>query len=498
MPLQHGYLLNNRYRIVKLIGQGGFGAVYRAWDVNLKGAVAVKESLDTSPAALEQFELEAHLLFKLRHPNLPRVSDYFIIEEQGQYLVMDFIEGDDLVSLVEQRPNGLPIKYVLDLLIQVCDALIYLHSQDPPVIHRDIKPANIRTSPEGQAILVDFGLAKVYDPQRITKPGAQSITPGYSPPEQFGLGTTNPQSDVYALGATAYHLLTGQAPPPAMDIMANLATSPPSVHQIRPQIEHSLSDAIERAMLLDRSERLASIAELKAAFLTQLQIETDDRELDSPSLAEIVSPTGAQFPAASFAPDDESRLPAGRPIQSPVSSSKAEGNIPLHYQDGGFTDERAAPLSSTAKNSVIPQLNSQRRVNFAELRAWLPWVLGLILLIILLSGMLATGVAVWRGIRPPTPPNDPQPISTSQTTTASLGPLKVILTECVHQVNPILIERDNMISQTSLSPGSYQESIARIWFDLTSKANDLLQTCEGTISLKSEIRTSVCGKLSTT
>ena len=152
MALTSGQILGERYRIQALLGEGGFGAVYRAWDTQLNGAVAVKESLDISEASQEQFKVEAELLYKLRHPSLPGVIDYFMIPRQGQYLVMDFIEGQDLASMAQRAQGPLPEAQVLAWIEQVCDALAYLHAQEPPIIHRDIKPANIRITPAGQAM----------------------------------------------------------------------------------------------------------------------------------------------------------------------------------------------------------------------------------------------------------------------------------------------------------------------------------------------------------
>jgi len=159
MEITQGELFVNRYRIVTKFGQGGMGAVYRAWDMNLRKPVALKENLDTSPAAKEQFEREANILANLSHTNLPRVTDHFFLEERGQYLVMDFVEGEDLESMV-RRLGPLPVDQVLTWTSQICSALDYLHHQTSPIIHRDIKPANIKITPDGRAILVDFGIAK--------------------------------------------------------------------------------------------------------------------------------------------------------------------------------------------------------------------------------------------------------------------------------------------------------------------------------------------------
>jgi len=211
VPLDVGEIINNRYRIVRLLCEGGFGAVYRAWDINLKGPVAVKENHEISPQAQKQFTHEAELLFKLRHPNLPRVTDHFFVPEQGQYLVMDYVEGEDLQTMLDARGGKpLPEQQVLPWVEQVCDALTYLHSQDPPILHRDIKPGNIKITPDGEAMLVDFGIAKVYDPDHHTTVGARAVTPGYSPPEQYGTGT-DAQSDVYARAASPDAALRAQA-----------------------------------------------------------------------------------------------------------------------------------------------------------------------------------------------------------------------------------------------------------------------------------------------
>ena len=164
MTLNSGATLHNRYRIVKLITQGGFGTLYKAWDTTLGRSCALKENLESSPATQRQFLREAKILGNLVHPNLPRVTDYFSIPGQGQYLIMDYIEGQDLQEMLEaigtNSPSGgrLTETQTLPWIYQICDALSYLHSQNPPVIHRDIKPANIKITQDGRATLVDFGI----------------------------------------------------------------------------------------------------------------------------------------------------------------------------------------------------------------------------------------------------------------------------------------------------------------------------------------------------
>ena len=246
MPLTPGQILNTRYRIVSLLGQGGFGAVYRAWDLNLHVPCAVKENLDTSEIAQRQFEHEATILATLHHPSLPRVTDHFFIQGQGQYLVMDFIQGDNLEEILSQ--NGAPFtpEQAINWIGQICDALNYLHTQKPPIIHRDIKPANIKVTPDGRAVLVDFGIAKVYDPHLKTTAGARAVTPGYSPPEQYGFGKTDPRSDVYALGATLYKALTLQDPPESVERAIGAVLVDPA--QLNPVIPPWLETVILHAM----------------------------------------------------------------------------------------------------------------------------------------------------------------------------------------------------------------------------------------------------------
>jgi serine/threonine protein kinase len=266
MTLSPGQTLNNRYRIANLLGQGGFGAVYKAWDLNLETHRAIKENLDTSDVAQRQFKREAQILDKLVHPNLPRVIDHFIIPNQGQYLVMDFVEGDDLEQMLESAGGPLPEAQVLPWIMQVCEALSYLHDQNPPVIHRDIKPANIKITPQGVAMMVDFGIAKIYDSKVSTTVGARAVTPGYSPPEQYGMGTTDARSDVYALGATLFHLLTGVKPPASVDIVSLGVSVLPPVRQVNPAISSAVSAAIEQAMQVGRTARFGSVAEFQAAL----------------------------------------------------------------------------------------------------------------------------------------------------------------------------------------------------------------------------------------
>jgi len=273
MPLEQGQVLNNRYRIVSLLGQGGFGAVYRAWDINLKRPCAVKENLDATPEAQEQFERTAIILAGLRHPNLALVSDHFFIPGQGQYLVMDYVDGQDLKEILESTGEPISEADAVNWFSQVCDALAYIHGQDPPIIHRDIKPANIKVTPDGKAVLVDFGIAKIYDPNLRTTAGARAVTPGYSPPEQYGMGRTGVRSDIYALGATMYTMLTGLLPPDSVDIMSESVPVPDPITSKNPKVSAQVNQAVTKAMNVKRRQRFASVTDFKQALTTPIEAQ---------------------------------------------------------------------------------------------------------------------------------------------------------------------------------------------------------------------------------
>lgn len=264
MSLAVGEVLNNRYRIAALLGQGGMGAVYRAWDLNLKMAVAVKENYDASADAQRQFEREATLLARLSHSNLPRVTDHFALPGRGQYLVMDYVEGESLESMLD-RQGVLPEEQAVAWTTQVCDALAYLHNQSPPVIHRDIKPANIRITHDGRAILVDFGISKLFEQGGRTTVGARAFTPGYSPPEQYGDGSTDARSDLYALGATLYHLLTGRPPMESIKrLVGSAEVTPP--RQLNPTISPGVERVVVTALALPTEQRFRDAATFRAAL----------------------------------------------------------------------------------------------------------------------------------------------------------------------------------------------------------------------------------------
>ena len=265
MSLTQGQLLRERYRIIEALGHGGMGSLFRAVDENLGVEVAVKENLFTIDDYARQFRREATILANLRHPNLPRVSDHFSIEDQGQYLIMDYIEGEDLQERLE-RIGPIEEEEVVFVGAAICDALSYMHSRDPVVLHRDIKPANVRITPSGGVYLVDFGLAKVMQGDQTTTTGARAMTMGFSPPEQYGAARTDARTDIYSLGATLYTALTGLTPEDSLaQTMDQVELTP--VRGRNPRISKRVAEAVEKALQVHPNDRWQMAAEFKNELL---------------------------------------------------------------------------------------------------------------------------------------------------------------------------------------------------------------------------------------
>ncbi|HEV2884284.1 MAG TPA: protein kinase [Pyrinomonadaceae bacterium] len=264
-------LLQNRYRIVRQLGQGGMGTVYEALDERLDATVALKETLFAEERLRKQFEREARLLARMHHPALPRVSDHFS-DGDGQFLVMQFIAGDDLCQMLNEKKGPFPIDQVLTWGDQLLDALDYLHTQEPQIVHRDIKPQNLKLTSRGQIILLDFGLAKgqTGGVSVITTASIFGYTPNYAPLEQIqGLGT-DARSDIYSLGATLYHLMTGTKPPDALTRAAAIVNGQldPLVpaNQISDRVGPEVAHVLGRAMSQNRDQRYSTAAEMRAAL----------------------------------------------------------------------------------------------------------------------------------------------------------------------------------------------------------------------------------------
>ncbi|TFG70183.1 MAG: serine/threonine protein kinase [Anaerolineales bacterium] len=288
MVLEAGAIIQNRYRIVKPLGEGGMGAVYRAWDLRLKVPVALKEMRPQPGLGTEllegfrlQFQQEASVLARLIHPNLVRVTDYFE-ETELVFLVMDFVSGENLADIIN-REGAQSEPRVLGWAHQLLSALAYCHSQG--VIHRDIKPQNIILKEDGSITLVDFGLVKLWDPNDPrTKTVMRGLgTPEYAPPEQYGASTdhTGPPSDLYSLGATLYHALSGQSPPTATERMAMPDQFVP-LNQIAPDVTQRTEAVVMKALELSVSRRWQTAAEMDSALNVSRPLPVGAPPLPSP------------------------------------------------------------------------------------------------------------------------------------------------------------------------------------------------------------------------
>jgi serine/threonine protein kinase len=339
MTLEEKSILHGRYQIEGLLGHGGMGAVYQAFDTLYDRPCAIKElclsnlpredkpqaapagdsfsgqqrtSSMTRMKAISLFKREAKLLAALDHPHLPKVNDYFSIGDD-YYLVMTLIEGKDLRKLIEDRQwLPFPEAVVLAWTRQIIDALNYCHTRG--LIHRDVKPSNILVCENDNVYLVDFGVAKYTDPGANTGSLLQVLTPRYSPPEQYtGEGLMDARVDIYSLGATLYTLLTGQQP---MDAVSRLTGgNQPAPRQIIPTLSVQMDAVINKAMALDPVERFASLKDMSA-------------ELFKSAAAELLpKPAPEQKPALSKNREDISTViypvqhRGSTPEQKPVSTT---------------------------------------------------------------------------------------------------------------------------------------------------------------------------------
>lgn len=293
-------LLEGRYRIVQLLGRGGMGAVYEAVDERLGITVALKETLSSESSMRKQFEHEARLLASMQHPALPRVSDHFV-EGNRAFLVMQFISGVDLAKIIAQQPGPFPRDQVIAWADQLLDALIYLHSRDRQVIHRDIKPHNLKLAASGQIALLDFGLARA-------QPADQSLTASraffgytkhYAPLEQIQDQRTDPRSDIYALGATLYHLLTGVKPPDAMVRATALINAEPDplqpADQVHPAVGPQIAGILNKAMAQRSEDRFASATEFREALRRMGRTKSIPVDEGTPTRLKAARPETSKF-----------------------------------------------------------------------------------------------------------------------------------------------------------------------------------------------------------
>jgi serine/threonine protein kinase len=294
--IEAGTILQNRYLIHDKIGAGGMGAVFTATDQRFGSQVAIKETFFSEAVLRRAFEREAQLLNSLRHPALPRVSDHFE-EGNGQFLVMEYIAGEDLSEILE-RKGAFAVADVLLWADQLLDALDYLHSQKIPIIHRDIKPQNLKLTPRGQIVLLDFGLAKgsITDVSKLTQTKSVfGYSRAYAPLEQIQGTGTDPRSDLYSLAATVYHLLTGDAPVDALTrAMAVLNGGEDSLrpaNELNPKVSRSAAAVLHRAMSLNPNLR----PQTAAAMRRELTEAAENPDYAVPSSTENATTSAALF-----------------------------------------------------------------------------------------------------------------------------------------------------------------------------------------------------------
>jgi hypothetical protein len=368
-------MLAKRYRIEELIGSGGYASVYRATDLNNSSECAIKEVMDPEAGVRKQFQLEAELLTRAKHPNIP--NGYEVFEDRGRmYLVMEYIRGKDLEELLNESlvNRGRPLEepQVLRWMIDICGALIEMHARPIPIIHRDIKPANIKITPEGRPVLIDFGLAKQQRVGNPTMTAAQGVSPGFAPPEQYmAKGRTDPRTDIYALGATLYACLTGKDPPEApARLLAQTGAARTGGEVLLPVRKHNVR-------VSETTDRLV----LKALELAPLQRQRSARELrDELRLAYLAlsgagsSATGAQRAVQTCArcgtqnrPDAAECVNCGALLPAAGETRRRPAIPPL--QESGKRAAVAGKHASPAKNGAGRNGSSARNAAPAGVKA---------------------------------------------------------------------------------------------------------------------------------
>ena len=411
-------LLQNRYLIVRPVGQGGMGAVYMAQDQRLHSIVALKESFAGDEQMRRAFEREAELLANLHHPALPNVIDHFT-EGKGQFLVMQFIKGEDLGAKVEQQRRAFPPAEVLRWADQLLDALDYLHTQEPPIIHRDIKPQNLKLTGRGQVILLDFGLAKGAAGQMTSLGGIRSLlgfTPNFAPLEQIQGEGTDARSDLYSLGATLYYLLTGVMPPDALLRSAAVLRGQPDplqpVSELNPEIPATVTRVLHKAMAQNPGERPQTAAAMREALrdanaLVQADLKAQDVKRDSPlPPTEVDAPVYAEpaQPATDFKPLAGESATGG---QTQQESEPAAPPPPTEREIESFSSSEQvvpstveSPQESTPDTDLISaskvELGTAQPEASAKRRGKLWLGIGLAVALVIIIGLaLAMSISMW-------------------------------------------------------------------------------------------------------
>lgn len=345
--IETGKVLQGRYRIQKQIGQGGMGAVYVATDERFQSTVAIKETLCMDDNYRKALEREARLLNSLKHTALPKVIDHFI-EENGQFLVMEYIPGEDLFEMMEARKSAFPSEDVLRWADQLLDALEFLHTQDMPVIHRDIKPQNLKFTSRGQIVLLDFGLAKGNANDVDNNTAAKSIfgySRNYASLEQIQGTGTDPRSDLYSLAATLYHMITGTPPEDALTRAMGVLSQKPDplrpAHFVCPDVPKGVADVLRQAMDLN-----ADVRPVSASHMRRLLRDCDKTVVEfDPAMAVT------QADAALLA--QETQLMGGATVNEGFRSTEAKTEVlPLFSSEETSVKRGFADTGGQARETV--------------------------------------------------------------------------------------------------------------------------------------------------
>ena len=353
--LTSGIVVGGRYKVVRTLGAGGMGAVYEATDIRLGHKVALKLLTNSDERAPAAFEREARILASLRHPALPHVSDHFV-EDRGQFLIMDFIDGEDLNQARNRRNEPFDFADVFGWAITLLDVLSYLHLQDPPVVHRDIKPANIKLTPQGNLVLLDFGLAKGSSadvaPEMMRSMYAYTVQ--YAPPEQIDNRGTEPRSDLYAFAATIYCLLVGQPPVDSSQrrlMIAERHADPlQPLHTRNPHVPESFSTVLMQALALDIRDRPAS-----AAVVRDLLIGGVAANQTTVAALSLVSPDSTTQAATDERPADI-QMPARRAIWYDTTERR---NAFLQLLDGFAENLSSERLRNVLGRETMAQIRAR-------------------------------------------------------------------------------------------------------------------------------------------
>lgn len=375
-PLAQNTLLQNRYLVGQMIGQGGMGEVYLAIDQRVGGPVVIKRTYFAGDDVLGGgFENEARALGRLRHQALPKVSDHFV-ENGEQFLVMDHVAGDDLSKRLATTQTPFPLSWVMFWADQLLDALVYLHSNEPAIVHRDIKPQNLKLTENNNVVLLDFGLSRKGVAKLEGGAGSAGFAKPYAPLEQIRGAETNPRSDIFSFSATLYFLLTNVVPPDATQRADAVLSGRPDplrpISQINPEVPASVSEVIQKGMAVSQDQRFADARSMQKALreaFARMNEATSEKTVVMNAPVET-SPGEAQM--ASKEDMGAATIPFGMVVNLPEPSTPAPAEVqPAEFDatiryDGPIIDAPAAPDSTPKQADIKTEVFISPNLTFDE------------------------------------------------------------------------------------------------------------------------------------